>query len=224
MQDSFEGRSLEAALKSDSFSRPASSLVGMVKMSEKEGYVSFTRGGCEHWIDLPTYMIEEAKKVGQNRCKDHSHPVFEIKLKEPNNPEGQILFSLLLQAAQSQSAPPHSRGGHPEHMHAAPSTDARVMRRPSGQGFQRSTQRPAGGWQSSGGRGGKPQYTAQQINWGGDPWGAGGEDFWNYCWDSCCHITCLAGHWEENYGGAFRQWVCDSWYCDEPCERCIFPW
>jgi hypothetical protein len=58
--------------------------------------------GCEEWIDVPTAMIDQAEKIGSSRCKDHSHPVFKLQLKEPKTPETRILYSLL---AQRTSAP-----------------------------------------------------------------------------------------------------------------------
>jgi hypothetical protein len=221
MQETFGGESLEQALKNNSFSRPEASLVGMVKSSEREGYISFSRAGCEDWVDLPTYMIEEAKKVGQNRCKDHAHPVFEIALKETKNPEGQVLLSLL---AQSASSPYRSDQVGPTLAMSAP--EPRMTRGPAGQTLNRPMQRAATrGWRGSGSRGGKPQASAEEINWGGGGWGAGGGDnLWNYCWDDCCHAYCAAGHYEDNYGGGFLQWVCDWWVCDDPCQKCLFPW
>ena len=69
----------------------------MVKSSKRTGYVSFTRLGCDAWVDLPTSMIEQAENLGRSVCKDHSHPVVKIILKEAENPEAQILSTLLAQ-------------------------------------------------------------------------------------------------------------------------------
>jgi hypothetical protein len=42
-------------------------------------------------------MIEQAEKVGSSQCRDHSHPVFKLTLKESKSAEGQILSALLAQ-------------------------------------------------------------------------------------------------------------------------------
>lgn len=90
----FTGSSLEEALKNGSFTQSGIELVGMVKASEKKGNVCFTRSGCDNWVDLPIDMIEEAEQIGKNICKDHSHPVMRITLKEPKNQEAKIFAAL----------------------------------------------------------------------------------------------------------------------------------
>ena len=100
---SFSGMDLEQALKEGELTHPAASLTGMVKPSEKSGHVSFSQAGCETWIDLPTDMIERADQEGQRPCRDHSHPVVRITLKEPKDAQGKILLALLTQAAPSPS-------------------------------------------------------------------------------------------------------------------------
>ena len=96
-EKTFTGASLEKALKNDALTRSGIELVGMVKSSEKAGHISFTRSGCDTWVDLPSDMIEQAEHLGQNTCKDHSHPMFMITLKEAKSPEAQILSALLAQ-------------------------------------------------------------------------------------------------------------------------------
>jgi hypothetical protein len=93
----FTGAGLERALKDDSLTRPGVALVGMVKVSEKDGHVRFTGAGCDAWVDLPIDMIEQAEHLGQTACKDHSHAVMRITVKESNDPEAQIYRALLTQ-------------------------------------------------------------------------------------------------------------------------------
>jgi hypothetical protein len=93
----FNGASLEQALKDGSLTPSGITVVGMVKLSDKDAHISFTPAGCDAWVDIPTKLIEEAQQIGQQRCKDHSHPVFEIKLKESNDPEAKVLASVLSQ-------------------------------------------------------------------------------------------------------------------------------
>lgn len=54
-------------------------------------------------MDLPVEMIEHAEHTGERTCRDHSHPTIRITLKEPKDPEGKILLTLLAQAAPSPS-------------------------------------------------------------------------------------------------------------------------
>lgn len=97
----FTGAELETALKSGTLKESGTSLTGMVKSSEKEGHISFTRSGCGTWIDLPNEMIERAEHVGNSTCKDHSHPVFNILLKTSDDPYSKILAALLAQLPAS---------------------------------------------------------------------------------------------------------------------------
>jgi hypothetical protein len=102
-EKTFTGASLEQALKNDALTRPVVELVGMVKPSEKGRHVSFTRSGCDSWVDLSTDMIEQAELLDTNACKDHSHPVMRITLKEAEYPEGRVLAALLAQSMPSLS-------------------------------------------------------------------------------------------------------------------------
>lgn len=112
-EKTFTGADLEKALMTGALTKSGTELVGMVKSSEKAGYVSFTRSGCDSWVDLPASMIEQAEKLGQSVCKDHSHPVVKIILKEATNPEAQILSALLAQSMPipSQTVPIPTQGG-----------------------------------------------------------------------------------------------------------------
>lgn len=64
-------------------------------------------------------------------------------------------------------------------------------------------------------------YPALQPRIGGIGGIGGGLNAWG-CWDSCCRSHCAAGHYEAGPVGSV--WVCDWRVCDEPCERCIWPW
>jgi len=98
----FTGASLEKALKDNSLTRSGIVLTGMVKASQKDGYISFTRSGCDSWVDLPSDMVEQAEHLGQNACKDHSHTVVKLTLKEPKDAEAKIVTALLAQHPQGQ--------------------------------------------------------------------------------------------------------------------------
>lgn len=98
----FTGAALEKALKDNSLTHSGVMLTGMVKASQKDGFISFTRSGCDSWVDLPTDMIEQAEQLGQNTCRDHSHTVMRITLKEPKDAEARIIAALLAQPAPVQ--------------------------------------------------------------------------------------------------------------------------
>lgn len=105
-EKTFTGKTLESALNDKSFEqvRPDIQLVGMVKKSDKEGYVSFTQSGCGTWVDLPSTMIERAEFIENRTCKDHSHPVMKVVLKHSDNPEYEILLSLLQMTTNSSNS------------------------------------------------------------------------------------------------------------------------
>jgi len=105
-EESFTGEALEKALVNDELSQPGLELLGMVKASDQKGHVSFTASGCDDWVDIPTTMIEQAERVGSSKCKDHSHPVFKLTLKESRSAEAQILSALLGQRASAGRAGP----------------------------------------------------------------------------------------------------------------------
>jgi hypothetical protein len=98
-EQEFSGDALVQALEKGELTPPAAAgtaLVGMVKRSDLPGCLSFTPAGCDTWVDMPTSMIEKAVHLGQRRCKDHSHPVVRITLKQPADAEGQLLAKLLM--------------------------------------------------------------------------------------------------------------------------------
>jgi hypothetical protein len=213
-EKTFTGASLEQALKNDEFKQSGIELVGMVKGSEKPGHVGFSRSGCETWIDLPTDLIEQAERLRQQVCKDHSHPVFKITLKEPKDPEARLLSALL-------ATPMPNRAQHAPHSTPTWSSSAHQM--PSG--FGRSSSRL--GPRRGGGAGPTSPFpgTAARMAGGGLGVGPGrGLSSWG-CWDSeccdCVHYTCWYTGVDEVNDGV--ECVCDTWEC-VPCERCIWPW
>ena len=99
--DTYSGDALEAALKEGTSADPTTVWTGMVKRSDKGGYVSFARFGCETWVDVPIDMIEHARCLGVRACRDHSHPVMAIGFKVPKETEGKTLLALLDQTGSS---------------------------------------------------------------------------------------------------------------------------
>jgi len=94
-EKSLSGAELEKAMREGGLNQATAVLTGMVKASEKNGHIGFSQSGCHAWVDLPTKMIEHAQHIGHRSCQDHSHPWVKITLKEPDDPEGRVLLSLL---------------------------------------------------------------------------------------------------------------------------------
>jgi hypothetical protein len=116
----FSGDGLLKALEKGELTAPleiGTALVGMVKKSDQPGCLAFTPAGCDTWVDIPTSMIEKAVHIGERRCKDHSHVVVRITLKQPVTPEGQLLAKLLVASAPrgipQSPMQPQGRGMHP---------------------------------------------------------------------------------------------------------------
>lgn len=199
----YSGASLEEALKGDAFSKSEIMRIGMVKQSKTPGYISFTGGSCDNWIEIPTDMIERAEQMGSRPCKDHSHPVFRITLKAPKDPQSQIFASLLAQDPAGGANPtPQMQGAN-----------APVMEGPSG--FQAMA--GPGTSPPPGMRGGRSQ--SARLSTGGLGGLGGGLGAWG-CWDSTC-TTCTL--WEYVCNGTACWWICKLWY-ERDCERCIWPW
>lgn len=91
------GIGLENALREGRLTRPPVHLTGMVKVSEREGYVQFSQAGCDAWVEIPTTLIEQAEHVGYMPCREHSHPQMRITLKSLGNQESEVLLALLAQ-------------------------------------------------------------------------------------------------------------------------------
>jgi hypothetical protein len=50
---SFSGATLEKALQEGTLNSARKSLTGMVKPSQKSGFISFSHSDCNAWVDLP---------------------------------------------------------------------------------------------------------------------------------------------------------------------------
>ena len=216
---SFTGAELANALKQDTFTMSGVELVGMVKSSENEGHISFTRAGCDSWIEVPIALIEQAEHLGQNRCKDHTHPVFKITLKQPKDPEA-LIFSALLAQRPPMPLKPASMPN--------PTTPQSPFQTPTSVRGGGEIRRANFGFGPAGRRSaGHPIRIPQKfarIGLGGgfgNIWGNGLLNEWG-CWDSEC---CDCVEWECIYDGVHDDCVdyCVNYECS-PCERCIWPW
>lgn len=206
---SYDGASLVAALKGKALAGGGLTIVGMLKSAESDEFVSFTVAGCDGWVDIPVKLIEVADHVGEARCKDHSHPVFRIVLKESNDPIARVLAQLI-----SQIGAQRTQGARPSHTNVHEYPEMSPPFEGGQPGFPHSRMPRRSGFSPFG---------TSVGNFGVGGLGGGGFGAWG-CWDSCCETRCAAGRWVRNY--ALGRWVfeCDHWVCVEPCERCIWPW
>jgi hypothetical protein len=217
-EKTYTGASLEQALRYGSLTPPGIVLVGMVKASEKGEHVLFTRSGCETWVDLPVAMIEHAEHVGQNACKDHSHPIMKITLKEPKDPVAQIYSALLAQQ------PTSAQMGHMREQQRWPGSNSQdrpvtqrgvAYRSPfmSSDAHGGGTASPANPFPRTSARIGGGVGTGR-LGLGArlGAWG---------CWDTECCDCAVSRCWPTGDGREICE--CLEIVC-EPCERCIWPY
>jgi hypothetical protein len=198
------GTALEDALRAGALERPAPDIEGMVKAHENEGFISFSHTDCESWVDLPTDLIDKAEHVGQQSCRDHSHPRVRLTLKPSDDPAAQILMALLAPSRSGMTTSAPMMPSMPSFMRAG------GQQAPDG-GFVG----PHGGFQPS------FQSTARIRPVGPGAVAPGGGLFAWGCWQSeCC--DCIETQCAPTPAGHQHCW-CSNWTC-RPCERCIWPW
>ena len=86
------------SLETDTFGASlGASLVGMVKKSAKaKRSIEFSLGmQCAVWVTIPVDLIDQVRVLRIVTCKDHTHPLVELSLKAPANPEAKLFASLL---------------------------------------------------------------------------------------------------------------------------------
>src|SRR5579864_753175 len=84
-----------AKLKSGKLDAPPLTMTGMMKTSDKDGHLSFTRSGCDSWVDIPFILIDKVQQLGWAACKDHAHPRVRIHLKTSEDVSQTPLFALI---------------------------------------------------------------------------------------------------------------------------------
>jgi hypothetical protein len=102
-RQSFAPQEFLDRLKRDEIRRPIV-LFGMVKPAEDDDeYLLFARGYvCANWTRIPLTSIETVEFLNLAPCKDHTHPLVLLHLKEPETDEGR-LFSSLVQATPGRT-------------------------------------------------------------------------------------------------------------------------
>lgn len=83
----FSGENLEQALREGTLAASrATTLTGMVKSSERGGYIGFTMAGCDAWVNLASTLIQSATSLGTSTCQDHLHQSCESLLRNHTIP------------------------------------------------------------------------------------------------------------------------------------------
>jgi hypothetical protein len=85
-----------AALAEDNFKQPVV-LTGMVKKADDPDSVMFASGTlCQNWVKIPLKtMVERVERLGKVPCRDHTHELVRLYLKQPEGPEAGVLAALL---------------------------------------------------------------------------------------------------------------------------------
>ena len=78
-------------------------LIGMVQDSDiGDDLLQVSLDGCETWTDVPHAMIASIEYLRDQRCKDHTHPVVELKFNPITDPLARAAIGLLGQAVQKE--------------------------------------------------------------------------------------------------------------------------
>ena len=84
----------------------------MVRPAEDDAHLLFaSRGDCDNWTPIPVEGIEEVEVLDSVPCRDHTHPLVSIRLKEPKSEESK-LFASLASAFNRRGLAPRSYPGY----------------------------------------------------------------------------------------------------------------
>jgi hypothetical protein len=97
-------------LQHDAFDAATSvTLFGMAKKSDgDEKAIQFAPGqDCGDWITIPLKAITSVEILRTVACRDHSHPLVKLSMKEPDSPDGRLFSSILagMQPGSGQMSP-----------------------------------------------------------------------------------------------------------------------
>lgn len=80
---SFTGKDFAKAL-SDGTLKGALERIGMAKKDESNPRVIlFAEGACTSWLQIPVDLVEQVDYLSTVKCRDHEHPLVQIRFKEP---------------------------------------------------------------------------------------------------------------------------------------------
>jgi len=81
-------------------------LIGMIKPDEHDkNIILFSHSGCLNWVRVPVNSVERANVLGELPCKDHSHSLVSLQIKEPDSELARVLHNLLRTYARTDSQP-----------------------------------------------------------------------------------------------------------------------
>jgi len=93
------------ALSTDTLKRPVI-LTGMVKKAEQLDALLFSpANSCLAWVSIPLEMIEKVEWLGKAPCKDHTHDLVNLVLKETDKGEASFFADLLRAYTSQQNMP-----------------------------------------------------------------------------------------------------------------------
>jgi hypothetical protein len=88
--------SLQTKLTTEGFAKP---------IEGNDNAFLFSIGeSCENWTKIPSEIVEKVEIIGEQTCRDHSHPLVRIQFKEsPTNDPHVAAFSSLLKVMSNKS-------------------------------------------------------------------------------------------------------------------------
>ena len=82
-------RALRTPLMCEGFAKPIE--------ENREAFLFSPGASCEDWSRIPAEIVEHVEFLGEQPCRDHSHPFVRVHFKEPpsNDPFATVFSSLL---------------------------------------------------------------------------------------------------------------------------------
>jgi hypothetical protein len=107
MPDVFTGQEFANSLSTRQLKRSIVK-VGMAKKSDDSpDTILFVEGRkCGEWVSIPVSIIEQVTLLGNITCRDHVHPLVEIRFKEPENETARVFAELARRGPHTQPVPP----------------------------------------------------------------------------------------------------------------------
>jgi hypothetical protein len=103
-QQGYAPEEFVAKLKAGGLDAPLA-FVGMAKEAQDDQHLLFASGtACEQWIEVPLALVERVELGGMVPCRDHSHPLVKLELKEPESEEARLFAALARSRAGSAPA------------------------------------------------------------------------------------------------------------------------
>ncbi|MFO0967853.1 MAG: hypothetical protein U0793_20005 [Gemmataceae bacterium] len=95
MAESFSIQDFIKALNEDRL-KETFALEGMVKKADDPNTLMFAAGtSCRRWVSIPIDLITNVTWLGKVPCRDHTHDLVRLEMKEPQTAEARMLRDLL---------------------------------------------------------------------------------------------------------------------------------